>query len=288
MARILITGATGNVGIALLKAFSNQESNASIYAGVRSLEKDRITLSPYKVSCVEVNFDQPESFRAAFENCDILFLLRPPQLSDVKKYITPLLTIAKETGVQHIVFLSVQGVEKSSIIPHHTIEKLIQQSAIHYTFIRPAYFMQNFTTTLLEDLRSKKLIFLPAGNAKFTIIDVEDIGKVAAKVLLNPSLFQNKAFDLTNEELLSFEEMAEQLSQGLGLSIRYESPSLFRFFLQKRKEKMPVAFILVMIMLHYFPRFQKTPPLTFWVEKIAGQKPKRFGQFIKDNKSIIN
>ncbi len=48
------------------------------------------------------------------------------------------------------------------------------------TFLRPAYFMQNFTTTLPSDLVNHQRIYLPAGQAKFTI-DVEDIGDVTAK-----------------------------------------------------------------------------------------------------------
>jgi hypothetical protein len=46
---------------------------------------------------------------------------------------------------------------------------------------------------------------------------------------------------------------------------------------------MPVMLILVMIMLHYFPRFQQEPVLTDWVEKITGQEPITFEEFIQDN-----
>jgi len=79
-------------------------------------------------------------------------LLRPPQISDVKKYFAPLVETAKKSSIKHIVFLSVQGVDNSKIIPHHKIEKSIVDSKIIYTFLRPAYFMQNFTTTLRNDL----------------------------------------------------------------------------------------------------------------------------------------
>ena len=79
-------------------------------------------------------------------------MLRPPQISDVKKYFAPLVETAKKSSIKHIVFLSVQGVDNSKIIPHHKIEKSIVDSKIIYTFLRPAYFMQNFTTTLRNDL----------------------------------------------------------------------------------------------------------------------------------------
>lgn len=71
-----------------------------------------------------------------------------------------------------------QGVEKSRIIPHHKIEKQIVTRGIPYTFLRLAYFIQNFTTTLHHALVNKRKIFLPAGNTKLTSIDVTDIGNV--------------------------------------------------------------------------------------------------------------
>ena len=73
--------------------------------------------------------------------------------------------------------------KKRKIIPHEKIEKLIAGSNIPYTFLRPACFMQNFTTTLHNDLVKHHIIFLRAGNAKFVLVDVIDIDKEATKIL---------------------------------------------------------------------------------------------------------
>ncbi len=283
MTKVLITGATGNVGTAVLAALQNIEHALDVYAGVRNVDADRIKLGQYNTRFVQFDFTDISTYSTALGGCDLLFLLRPPQISEVKKYFQPMLETCVAQGVQHIVFLSVQGVESSSIIPHHKIEKLIVDSKIPYTFLRPAYFMQNFTTTLRDDLVQKKRIFLPAGIAKFTLIDVRDIGVVAAKVLTNSTLHINKSYELTNKEKLTFAEMAAKLSSVLGVKIQFISPNLIRFFLTKRKEKMPIMLILVMIMLHYSPRFQKEPAITDWVEKITGREAITFAQFIKDN-----
>lgn len=283
MTKVLITGATGNVGTAVLAALQNMDHALDVYAGVRNLDADKIKLAQYKTKFLQFDFTDISTYSTALGGCDVLFLLRPPQISEVKKYFQPMLETCVAQGVQHIVFLSVQGVESSSIIPHHKIEKLIVDSKIPYTFLRPAYFMQNFTTTLRDELVQKKQIFLPAGNAKFTLIDVRDIGAVAAKILIKNTLHINKSYELTNKEKLTFAEMAAKLSSVLGVKIQFISPNLIRFFLTKRKEKMPVMLILVMIMLHYFPRFQKEPAITDWVEKITGREAITFAQFIKDN-----
>jgi hypothetical protein len=283
MTNVLITGATGNVGTAVLAALQNIDHTLDVFAGVRNVDADKIKLAQYKIKFSPFDFTDISTYANALGGCDVLFLLRPPQISEVKKYFQPMLETCVAQGVKHIVFLSVQGVESSSIIPHHKIEKLIVDSKIPYTFLRPAYFMQNFTTTLQDDLIQKKQIFLPAGNAKFTLIDVRDIGAVTAHILTNSTLHINKSYELTNKEKLTFAEMAAKLSSVLGVKIRFISPNLIRFFLTKRKEKMPVMLILVMIMLHYFPRFQKEPSITDWVEKITGREPITFAQFINDN-----
>jgi uncharacterized protein YbjT (DUF2867 family) len=287
MTKVLVTGATGNVGMEVIKSLQNIDHQLDLYAGVRDLVADQLRLSNYKIKFSPFDFIDFKISQSALDGCDVLFLLRPPQISEVEKYFKPIIDACKDKDVKHIIFLSVQGVEKSKIIPHHKIEKLIVNSKIPYTFLRPAYFMQNFTTTLHKDLVNKQRIYLPAGHAKFTLIDVRDIGAVTASILTNLSQHINQSYELTCKEKLTFLEMARTLSSKLGIDIQFESPSLIRFFLTKRKEKVPTMFILVMIMLHYFPRFQKEPAITNWVEKITHQQPTTFEQFIADNKKAL-
>lgn len=287
MTKVLITGATGNVGIEVLSALKKLDHQLKIYVGVRDTEFDNGKLSNFNVKTIKFDFMNIDTFLPALKDIDLLFLLRPPQISDVKKYFTPLIESAKKSSIKHIVFLSVRGVENSKIIPHHKIEKLIVDSKISYTFLRPAYFMQNFTTTLRNDLVNSNRIYLPAGQAKFTVIDTEDIGSVTAKVLIEPQNHINKSYELTNNETLTFAELAEKISNGIGRAIKFISPNLIQFFLTKRKENMPTMLILVMIMLHYFPRFQKTPKTTEWVKIITGQEPKSFYNFVLTNKKQL-
>ena len=287
MAKVLITGATGNVGTAVIDALSKLQHNLDLYAGVRAINEDKNKFANYTIQFSKFDFTDFTSYQPALAGCDILFLLRPPQISEVEKYFKPIVDTCKAEGVKHIVFLSVQGVENSKIIPHHKIEQLLVESKIAYTFLRPAYFMQNFTTTLRHDLIQHQQIYLPASRAKFTLIDVRDIGKVAAKILINISAHINQSYDLTSKESLTFSEMAETLSRNLGIDIRFKSPNLIHFFLTKRKEKMPTMLILVMIMLHYFPRFQKGPEITDWVEKITGRAPTSFEKFIHDHRTLL-
>lgn len=288
MIKVLITGATGNVGKEVIRSLILTNQPIKIYAGMRDLNENCEAFNAEIIEKISFDFTNLETVEEALKKCDILFLLRPPQISDVKKYFKPLIQQAIICNVKHIVFLSVQGVEKSTIIPHHKIEKLIVESKIPYTFLRPAYFMQNFTTTLRTDLIEKKSIYLPAGNAKFTLIDVRDIGAVSAQVILNIKKYGFKSYELTCNEKLTFQQMSAILSQQLNEKISFNSPNLIQFFISKWKEKTPVMLIFVMIMLHYFPRFQKSPNITSCVVEISGKKPISFQQFVLDNKRLLS
>ena len=109
----------------------------------------------------------------------------------------------------------------------------------------------------------------------------------AAKIITQIGSHEYFAYDLTCGEKLSFQEMATELSVGLGEKITFKSPNLFRFFMRKRKEGVAFGYILVLIMLHYLPRFQDIPPISDWVKKISGDKPITFNQFINDYRQAL-
>lgn len=275
MENILITGASGNVGQAILHHFA-PNAEQKLYLASRKEGENQLYF----------DFENLEGTKPSLAKTDTLFLLRPPQISDVKQYFQPLIKHAKEAGVKHIVFLSVQGAEDVSFIPHAKIEKLIKASGIPYTFIRPSYFMQNLSTTLLQDIKAHDRIFLPAGKAKFLWVDVMDIGKAIAVVLQDVAAHRNQAYTITGNELYDFEEVTRMLSEALGRKIDYVSPNLLRFYLIKKKEGMKPAFILVMIMLHYLPRFQKAPHISPDLTNLSGDVPISLRDFMERNKEI--
>lgn len=279
--KILITGATGNVGFETIKALLRIKSDLKIVAGVRDSEKEKDKFNGKSIDLVTFDFKKEETFEIALKGISLVFLLRPPQISDAKKYFQPFINAAKFSEVQHIVFLSVQGADTNSVIPHHKIENIILKSGIPFTFLRPAYFMQNFLTTLNKDLVERNEIYLPAGRAKFTLVDLLDVGMVGAIILDNPQKHLNKSYDLTNNELLTFGEMADQLTEVLGKKITFRSPNLISFFIRKKKEKTPLVYVLVMIMLHFLPRFKNYPKTSQAINVILGEQSKSFKEFIE-------
>ena len=193
MKQILITGATGNIGTEVIRSLTALGTKNQIIAGVRNISKAKQIFPDFKnLDYRDFDFENPRTFDKSLDNIDCIFLLRPPHISDVDKYFKPLIRKISEKGIKQIIFLSVQGVEKSKIIPHNKIERLIRDSGLDFIFLRPGYFMQNLTTTLLKDIQLKRQIILPAGKAKFNWIDIKNIGEVTSVLLDNFELHKNK------------------------------------------------------------------------------------------------
>lgn len=283
--QILITGATGNVGFEVIRFIDKNKTSHKIIAGVRNIDSAKKLFKNYpELDFVNFDFEQPETFDRALKNIDTIFLLRPPHIADIEKYFRPLIQKINEHKVNEVVFLSVQGAEKSNVIPHNKIERLIQEYKLDYIFLRPSYFMQNLTTTLLNDIIAQRQIILPAGKAKFNWIDIENIGEACAILLDRFSDYKNLAIELTGNENMDFYKVTDLINASIKRPVRFSNVNPFEFYRIKKKEGMVTGMIMVMIMLHFLPRFQKEPVVSAYYQKLTGKKPTSLIEFIEREK----
>ena len=229
---ILVTGATGNVGARLVQELLSR--GATVRVGVRNVEKARVKWGA-GVEFAAFDFEHPETFAAAFDGVDRLFLVRPPAISDVKKWVFPAIDQGVGSGVRHIVFLSLLGVEKNPLLPHSKIETHVRASGAAYTFLRAGFFMQNLSTTHRSEIRDRDEIYVPAGRGRTSFVDVRDLAAVGAAALVG-SGHENQAYDLTGPEALRYDDIAAILSDVLGREIRYADPSIMAFWKRMRSD----------------------------------------------------
>jgi uncharacterized protein YbjT (DUF2867 family) len=282
MSAILVTGATGNVGSAVVQHLLQR--GAKVRAAVLNPETDR-KLLPEEVEIVRFDFEDATTYEAAFSGVERLFLMRPPALANVKKQIAPAIEAAKAAGVNHIVFLSLVGVEKNSVVPHYKIEKLLESSGIAWTFLRASFFMQNMNTTHRKEIAERHEIAVPVGHSKTSFIDARDIGAVAAKALTEAG-HENRAYTLTGGEALTYDEVAQTFSSVLGKRIQFTNPSILKFIQQQRKTGTPWNFTMVMAMLYTMTRFGTADLVTREVESLLGRKPITLRQYVEDYREV--
>jgi uncharacterized protein YbjT (DUF2867 family) len=288
MKRILVTGATGNVGKEVINYLYKSDNASVIIVAARNIKTAKNTFSNFpKLFFRNFDFESPYSFDSAFRDVDILFLLRPPQISEIDKFFRPLLESAKRNRIKKVVFLSVQGAAKSKVIPHNKIERLIKLNKFKYIFIRPSYFMQNLTTTLLPEIVENQTITLPSGRAKFNWIDVKNIGEVLAILINSFEEFQDRAYDITGTENRSFKEVTELMTQITGTKFRFNNINPISFYFKKRKNGVPHGFAMVMTILHFLPRLQKDPEISNHYFKLTGNKTTTLKDFIHRKKGKL-
>lgn len=266
---LLITGATGTVGKEIVKKCIEKEFPFQIATRSREIEG------------VYFDFEDPGSYKTALKGIEKLFLMRPPHITNSKKYIEPVIYEAKRAGVRHIVFLSLLGAEKNPVVPHSKIEKIIKHSSIPYTFLRPSFFMQNLFTQHGEELKQEHKIIVPAGKGKTSFIDVRDIAAAAVKVFFEEGHI-NKGYSLTGSEALSYYEVADILTEQLGVPIQYTNPTVHEFKKKMSEKGIEKEFITVMTAIYLTARFGLAKKVTNDLENLLGKKPITFKEFAKD------
>ena len=275
---ILVIGALGNVGAEVVRKLQTEGRN------VRPADIDAAKLSSKFGSTVEAvhfDFSKPETYPSAFEGVESMFLMRPPQISDVKKVMFPALDAAKKAGVQNVVFLSLIGIEKARYVPHYKVETYLQEHGFQTTFLRCSFFMQNLNTTHRAEIRERNEIFVPVGNAKTSFIDVRDIGSIAGRMLMDEG-HAGRNYDLTGGEALDYWQVAGTLSETLGREITYRNPGVPSFLIETLRRGASFPYALVVTGLYMSTRFGMAETVTNEVERLLGRKPISFKQYTED------
>lgn len=276
--QILITGAPGNVGTEVVRNL--QAVGILCRIGAYDVDSARRVFGG-GVEITHFDFLKPETYAQAFDGIKRLFLVRPPQLSNVERDIAPAIRAAVAAGVDHVVFLSIQGVENNKVVPHYKIEQALLAVGVDTTFLRASFFMQNLATTHRAEIREHDELALPVGRAKTSFIDVRDIAAVAAQALTEDA-HRNRAYTLTGAEALDYYEVAERLSAVLQRRIRYTNPSAVRFFLRQLRGGSSAGYALVVTALYTITRFGNASTVTKDVPDILGRAPISFDQFARD------
>jgi hypothetical protein len=141
--------------------------------------------------------------------------------------------------------------------------------------------MQNLDTFYRDDIRLRDELFVPAGRAKTSFVDVRDIGAVASLVLSEEGHL-NRAYTLTGSQALDYYEVAEIFSQVQGRPIRYARPTPSQYAARHRAKGVPEEFITVMRSLYWTVRLGIGAKVTPELGQLLGRASINMRQYAAD------
>ena len=275
---ILVIGALGNVGAEVVRQVLVR--GGKVRAAGLDVNKVQEEFGD-SLEAVGFDFTDPGTYSATFSGVKKMFIMRPPHITNIQRDMYPAMEAAKRAGVTQVVFLSLIGIEQAKYVPHYKVETYLKELGFQTTFLRCSFFMQNLNTTHRKEIKDRDEIFVPVGKAKTSFIDARDIGKVAA-VVLTGSGHEGKNYDLTGAEGLDYWQAAAILSQVLGRKITYRNPNPLHFLIETLRRGTPFMFAVVMLGLYTSTRFGMADPITHEVQRLTGEKPISFQQYVQD------
>ncbi|MFO7892226.1 MAG: SDR family oxidoreductase [Longimicrobiales bacterium] len=217
--KILVTGATGKVGRALVRRLA--DLGVEVKAGTRQPAEAK-GLFGGAVEVVELDYNVTSTWDEAVQWAERVFLVPPPFDPRGNERLIPFLDWAVQSGSGHVVLLSAMGIEAREQLALRRIERRLQETGVEWTLLRPNIYMQNFARGFVaRSIREEGVFRLPVDKAPVSFVDSRDVATVAAEVLQGAAHF-GSAYTLTGPEPLTHGEVAGIISEATGRMVRYE------------------------------------------------------------------
>lgn len=281
-APILVTGATGNTGSAVVRALQAR----GLAVRVAGTSPARLAAAFPGVDQVRLDYREPATFGPAARGCRALFLVRPPAISRVAPTLNALVDAARVEGVAEVVFLSVAGAGENRLVPHHAVERHLMAGPGGWTLLRPGFFAQNLGDAYRRDILLDDRLYLPAGRGRVAFVDTRDVAEVAAEALAAPAAHARRAYTLTGPVSTSFAEAAALLSEALGRPIRYVRASIPGYLLHLRRGGRPLAQVAVQTVLHVGLRLGHAEAVDPTLAGLLGRPGRSLADYVRDHAAL--
>lgn len=277
---ILVTGATGNIGRALVSDLMQAPLSAAVSAA--SLNGQSVVGVPGRA----LNLLDGDSVAAAMQGVERLFLLTPAH-PEMEAMTANAVQAAQDAGVRHIVRVSGAGADPASDIAIARLQgrcdQIVIDSGIDYTLLRPKNFMQNFTTFLRDMVRSGT-VYSSQGDGRVPFIDARDIAAVAARVLREPQEHEGKAYTLTGPQALTNAEALAVIAEQIGRPIQLVAIGEEQAVEGMRQAGMPEALVQAMSSLNRIIAAGWVAEVTDDLPRLLGRPATAWADFVAEHR----
>jgi NAD(P)H dehydrogenase (quinone) len=286
MSTILVTGATGGLGHAVVETLLQTINPTQLAVLARDPAK-AADLQAQGVAVRQGDYSDYESLMAAFAGVEKLYFVATSSMTDRIQQHENVVKAATAAGVKHLVYTSFQRKTEDGTSPvafieeaHLATEKLIKQSGLTYTILKHALYLDVFPPFFGPQVLENNTIYLPAGTGRGAYASRHDLAVAGAAVLTSPG-HENQAYELAANTTYSLADFAEALSTLSGRAIQYVAPSPAEFVAQLTQAGVPAensqmaAALMSAISQGEFDFPDPT------LEKLLGRKPELPTEFLK-------
>jgi uncharacterized protein YbjT (DUF2867 family) len=285
MTTVLVTGATGNVGSALVPLLTARG------VAVAALTRDpshATSILGDNVAIQRGDYADPASLRAAVEGADSVFLACP-NVSDQVSYECALIDAAARAGVRQIVKLSARGAASGAPVAywrwHAQIERHLVASGVPAVILQPSFFMTNFFGAA-DQVRERGMVFAPAATARISMIDPADVAEVAA-VILTTRGHSGQTYVVTGQHAISYAEVAAHLSAATGEPVGYADIPPEALGSALTAAGLPPFAVEAFVAVFEQLRQGLQETTTDIVRTLTGRAPRSFAEFARTHASVF-
>jgi uncharacterized protein YbjT (DUF2867 family) len=218
---ILVTGAGGKTGRALIRALSNVES---VCAFVHHDESISVVKSLGAQNVIVGDLRDEAAIRSAVQGVRVVYHLCPNMSPDEMAIGKLVIGESQKAGVEHFVYHSVLHPQTEKMNHHWQklrVEEMLFELRLPFTILQPAPYMQNLMGNW-KSIMEEGLLRVPYSvHSKFSFVDLDDVAE-AAKIVLTESNHKNAIYELAGTTPLSHVEVAEILSRVLHCKVGAE------------------------------------------------------------------
>jgi uncharacterized protein YbjT (DUF2867 family) len=282
---ILVTGATGTIGSHLLKHLAAEDVD------VRALTRDPDkAVLPAGVTPAKGDMLDVDAMRAALDGVRTLFLLSAVTAEELTQTLLTL-NLAREAGIERLVYFSVFRGEAFTTVPHftakHSAELMIEQLDIPATILRPNCFMQN--DSWFRDAVIQHGVYpFPIGSKGVNMVDARDVAEVAAHAILERERaaepLPHRIINVVGPEPLTGEDNARTWAELTGRAVHYGGDDTAPFERQMRAHGPSWAAMDLRLMLDRFVAdgMRASRADVDEMSELLGRPPRTYADFARE------
>ena len=262
---ILVTGASGKTGRRV--AANLQQRGVEVRAVSRK-------------SDVPFDWSDQSTWRSALRGVNAAYIVHPGLgMAAAADQVGDFAKAAAAAGVAKAVLVCTPDDGSEFSRSMRAAEHYIVDAGLSLTSLRLRWFFQNFSEDFLYPPVLSGELRLPAGNGKEAFVDADDIAEVAVAALTDDR-HNGQSYDVTGPRLLSFTEVADEISRGAGHPVKYIPVDPDTFVAEQLAQGVPADWAYTLGALYQDIASEKLQSISGDVEAVLGKPARDFSAFV--------